>query len=300
MAANETAPPTSEDTTRATPAERREFAPFVSVIVPTRNSAQTLKRCLLSIQAQTYPNLEIIVVDNYSEDRTEEIARSLADGFARCGPERSAQRNHGAKISRGEFLLFIDTDMELTSRVVESCIKCSASCDAVIIPEKSIGLNRTARTRSIERNSYNGSFLFEAARFIRKEAFEALDGYDTRLTGLEDYDLEARLEEGGYRVGHSGEFILHHEEELNVRLLLRKRVYYAQGLDLYRRLHPNRAKNQFGFARILCYARCLKSSPIAFVQVLALKTVEYAFVRACSLGLIREAQVIMVPGTREG
>ena len=55
--------------------------PLVSVIVPTRNSAQFLERCLASIRNQSYANVEVIAVDNYSSDGTPEIGRKYADGF---------------------------------------------------------------------------------------------------------------------------------------------------------------------------------------------------------------------------
>jgi len=67
--------------------------PLVSVVIPTRNSANHLEECLLSIKRQSYPNIEIIVVDNNSSDRTKEIASLVADSVynktpERCAPER--------------------------------------------------------------------------------------------------------------------------------------------------------------------------------------------------------------------
>jgi glycosyltransferase involved in cell wall biosynthesis len=48
--------------------------PLVSIVIPTKNSARTLEKCLVSIKNQAYENIEIIVVDNYSTDGTYEIA----------------------------------------------------------------------------------------------------------------------------------------------------------------------------------------------------------------------------------
>ncbi|HEY4955749.1 MAG TPA: glycosyltransferase, partial [Gemmatimonadaceae bacterium] len=53
-------------------------APMVSVIVPARNEARNIERCVRSVLSTTWPNLEVIVVDDHSEDGTGEIARRIA------------------------------------------------------------------------------------------------------------------------------------------------------------------------------------------------------------------------------
>lgn len=248
---------------------------LVSVIVTTRNSGSTLATCLESVRRQAYRDIELLVVDNSSEDATPEIAKRYADRVADMGPERSAQRNHGARLSRGEFLLFLDADMELPEAVVADCVSSAPGMDALIIPEVTTGTSWLARTRSIERSSYRGSFLFEAARLVRRTAFFSLGGYDLGLTGLEDYDLEARLEESGCRVGHTRVPILHHEDDITLSEYLRKRTYYAIGHDRYVERHPHRARKQFGFERGIFYARSLGSSPRALAAVMCLKGMEF-------------------------
>jgi glycosyltransferase involved in cell wall biosynthesis len=53
--------------------------PLVSVIIPTKNSAKTIEKCLKSVKDQTYKNIEIIVVDNFSTDGTYEIAKKYTE-----------------------------------------------------------------------------------------------------------------------------------------------------------------------------------------------------------------------------
>jgi glycosyltransferase involved in cell wall biosynthesis len=109
----------------------------VSAIVTTRNSAVTLESCLSSIKRQTYPNVELIVVDNFSEDSTEAIARRFADTFLLAGPERSSQRNNGAAAATGEYPLFVDSDMVLSTDVAASCVAAieQEGLGALYIPE---------------------------------------------------------------------------------------------------------------------------------------------------------------------
>ncbi len=224
------------------------------------------------------------MVDNSSTDETPEIATRYSDRLVTAGPERSAQRNLGARLAKGSYLLFLDADMELTPEVVRSCVQRAAECDALIVPERTMGKSWLARTRDLERSSYAGSFLYEAARFVSKTAFDALGGYNVEMTGPEDYDFEARLEAHGFRVGHVQEPVLHHEEGITLAQHLRKRAYYGKSLGRYTEAHPDRGRIQFGPTRLLYYARHLGSSPWALAQVLLLKSMEYAASSARVIG----------------
>jgi chlorobactene glucosyltransferase len=96
-------------------------APLVSVILPARNEAPNISRCIKSILATTYPNLELIVVDDSSTDGTAQIAREAAAGDARvrvvtCPPLPEGWFGKqwacatGAKVARGSVLQFTDAD----------------------------------------------------------------------------------------------------------------------------------------------------------------------------------------------
>jgi len=70
---------------------------LVSVIITTKNEAKNIKQCLESIKRQTYAAIEIVVVDNNSLDATVAITKAYTAHIFTKGPERSAQRNFGAK-----------------------------------------------------------------------------------------------------------------------------------------------------------------------------------------------------------
>src|SRR4051794_28348910 len=122
---------------RSLPLSSCTVSQVVSVIVPTRNSSSTLAACLRSVRGQTWPEVELIVVDNSSTDKTREVARQEADEVIVAGPERSAQRNAGAAAARGEFLVFIDSDMQLEPEVVEEAVaEIAKGAVSVVIPEE--------------------------------------------------------------------------------------------------------------------------------------------------------------------
>lgn len=153
--------------------------PLVSVIIPTKNSEKTIETCLKSVREQTYPIIEVIVVDNYSTDRTREIAGRYADLVLLRGPERSAQVNFGVKQARGKYVYRVDSDFVLEPNVIEEAVvKCEVEdFDAVCVHNTSDpNASFWARVRKLERDCYAGDWLNVAARFFRNNVFEKLGG----------------------------------------------------------------------------------------------------------------------------
>ena len=97
---------------------------LVSVIITTKNEEKNIENCLLSVTDQEFPKdrLEIIVVDNNSSDATKKIAAQYSDKVFDKGPERSAQRNYGAEVASGRYMLYLDADMILSKTVVSECV----------------------------------------------------------------------------------------------------------------------------------------------------------------------------------
>lgn len=98
---------------------------MVSVIIPAYNVEKYIEKCLTSILEQSYKNIEIIVVDDGSTDKTREYIEknSQLDNRIKIINQTnagvSAARNSGIKISRGEFLVFVDGDDYLAPDYVE-------------------------------------------------------------------------------------------------------------------------------------------------------------------------------------
>lgn len=212
--------------------------PKVSIIVPTKNSAATVRQCLESVRNQTERSIEVLVVDNGSDDSTLAIAQEFADLVITHGHERSEQRNFGALQAKGEYLLFIDSDMVLESDVVTECLSGArlSGVEAVIIPELTVGEGFWVKCRALERSCYVGDDRVEAARFYSRGAFMSVGGYDERLVGGEDWDLSQRVARGA-SLGRTNARILHDERRLNLRRHLAKKAYYAGSYRHYWRKH---------------------------------------------------------------
>ncbi|MFZ0130230.1 MAG: glycosyltransferase [Candidatus Dormiibacterota bacterium] len=261
------------------PADPQEV---VSVVVTTRNSGQMLGACLASIRGQTYTAVELIVVDNHSSDDTLTVAARYADQVVTIGPERSAQRNHGASLTTGAALLFVDADMVLDPGVVAEGISLlhSSGLPAVMIPEETIGVGFWTACRALERGCYTGDDTIEAARLYTRSAFVAAGGFDTDLNGGEDWDLSRRVAQRR-RLPRTRAMIHHDEGRTRLRAVYTKRRYYAPGYLAFVRKHGRGAMAQGNPIFRAAYVRnwrTLGRHPLLTAGMFTLKAVELAAV----------------------
>ena len=250
----------------------------VSVVVPTKNSANTLESCLRSIREQTYPAIECIVVDNFSTDATPDIARKWADHFFSQGPERSTQRNYGAKQASGKYVVFIDSDMILTPKVIEDCVsRMDEATAGVVIPETSFGPTFWAKCKAIERACYVGDPYIEASRFFRREDFLAAGGYNEDLIGNEDWALHNEIEKRG-AIRRIDSFIHHNEGHITLFKSAAKKGYYSTTFDKYRRMYPEKAKYQYStgyrLGLLLKGWKQFFAHPLAYLGMFLMKVLE--------------------------
>ncbi len=252
--------------------------PLVSVIVTTRNSERTLDACLASIRSQLYRPIQLIVVDHESTDKTVQIAREYSQMVDSHGPERSAQRNRGAHLAHGDYLLFIDSDMKLSPGVVTECIAAISTngAPAVVIPEISFGEGFLAKCRSLERSCYLGDDTIEGARFFTRNAFVMVGGFDETLTGPEDWDLSIRVA-GSASLPRTTSQIWHDEGRIKVGAVMAKKRYYAASWASYVHKHPRRALGQANLIFRPAFRRHwrrLARHPILTLGFLSLKGIE--------------------------
>lgn len=211
----------------------------ISIIITTKNEEKVIGRLLESISFQTYKNYEVILVDNKSSDKTLSIAKKHNAKTYIKGPERSAQRNFGASKSHGSYLLFLDADMELSPNVLESCADQieKTKSKIITIAETTVGEGLIPKIRRFEREMYMGEPDYEVPRLFERQAFFEFEGYDTNLTGPEDYDLPFRMRKK-YKSTRVDDYIYHHEESATLGSLLKKKFYYASRGAFYATKHP--------------------------------------------------------------
>jgi len=251
--------------------------PLVSIIIPTFNSGATIGACLKSIRVQTYPNIEVIVVDRYSKDGTREIAEKFNAKTLLMNAERSAARNRGVAAAKGSFVFFLDSDMELTPKVVEECITAclQKNLDAVDIPEVSITKGFLAECRKIDKELHIGDWSSKMPRFFRKRIFFSVGGYDENLVFGEDFDLNRRVEMAGYRIGRVKTEIRHYEGRLSMKKIVLKTYHYGKSLPTFIGKNPSLVMRGYCPIRFVKNFWVLREHPIHFMGVAIIKLVEY-------------------------
>lgn len=262
-----------------------EFKGSVSVIIPTKNSGRTLQRCLESIKRQTYQFLEILVVDDKSNDDTLKIAKQFEASTLAIEGERTIAKNFASRRANGEFLLFLDSDMILEPTVIEECVIAinPANVGGVIIPEKSIGSGFWIRVRDFERSFYSGTKI-ESARFFRTREVLQVGGFDEDVITYEESTLPQKIEKLGLRIDVRISSFIHHDEgNLNLKKWLKKKRYYSRTTNTYIQKYTGYSTYQMS----ICYRvwifvhngnwiRLLKHPDLA-VGLTILKTLEFFY-----------------------
>lgn len=225
--------------------------PLVSVIVPTKNSSQFLDECLLSIQNQTYSNIELIVVDNNSSDDTKKIASDYTSKVFNKGPERSAQVNYGVEQATGEFVYKVDSDFVLDSTVIAECVnKANEGFDAVVVHNTpDVRISWIAKIRKFEVDMYKYDITHSSARFVKKAVYLKIGGFNPLITAGEDYDFQNKLNRANYTTGFIDAEALHRGEPTNILKHMMKYYEYGKDFSNYKKENKEESKEQLSFGR---------------------------------------------------
>jgi glycosyltransferase involved in cell wall biosynthesis len=216
---------------------------LISVVIATKNEERNVANCIKSILEQTAKNVEIIVVDNNSSDRTREIARkftdkvyNLPDAMELTGIRnyRGAQVNLGVGKSKGDIIFFPDADMTFDPQLLlDGKIKLQA-CDALYVPEIVCGRGWFGKLRNFERSFYDMTCI-DAVRIVKKSVFSAAGGFDAKniMFAPDDWDFTKTLKKMKAKLSISDRCLYHHEEWMTLKVYLKKKMNYTNTFDGY-------------------------------------------------------------------
>lgn len=180
--------------------------PLISVIIPCYRQAKFLNAAIESALAQTHSRIEIVVVDDGSPDETANVVAGYPDirSVRQENQGLAGARNAGSGASKGEYVIFLDADDQLTANAAEAHLRCFAKhpkSGFVVGDIDHIGLDGSycgsPRWPVLQDNFYEELLRVNhvantLAVMFRRAVIEGLGGFDAGCSPAEDYDLLLR------------------------------------------------------------------------------------------------------------
>lgn len=174
---------------------------FISCITPTFNRAHILPRTIESNINQTYPDWEMIIVDDGSDDNTEEVVKRYVSKdkriryFKNPGKGGNSARNYGIKQAKGEWIAFLDDDDESLPERFEKQLKAAQESNSNFISSWFYTSNygRNDLKPFIIEPLYGVGDGLPSRWLIKKEILEQVGGFDEDQIAMQDNELSFRL-----------------------------------------------------------------------------------------------------------
>ena len=243
---------------------RKSKEPLVSVNIPTYNSEKTLAMTVEAVKNQTYKNIEIIIVDSYSKDRTLKIAKELDCEVVMCSGGLLEARIVGAEKSRGDYVVFLDSDQILSPETIEKCVEKIKDYDCLWLYERAhnrekwlpslYDADRVLVQKHLEEDVvlprfFKKDLLIKAMKEIPSEIYDVCKAHDHLILRNEFFKVSKRMGQ----VGDYSSPAVEHMEPSSIPTLIKKqyrwgrttRDFYEKGFyrdmirerDKFRKIH---------------------------------------------------------------
>lgn len=262
-------------------AAERQSWPKVSVVVCAYNAAETLEDCLTSLAALTYPNFEVILVNDGSRDATPSIARRHAGVRVVDIPNGglSAARNVGIAEATGEIVAYTDADVRVDRDWLTYLVQPMLSSTLAGVGGPNVVPHDDPFVAQCVARSPGGpthvmlddriaEHIPGCNMAFRRETLLAIDGFNPiYLRAGDDVDLCWRLQAKGYRLGFAPAALVWHHHRATVKAYWRQQVGYGEGESWLEAHHPEKFAGKNVIWRGHIY------SPLPFVRSLRGKRV---------------------------
>jgi O-antigen biosynthesis protein len=257
--------------------QRRMRWPKVSVVVCAYDAAKTLDDCLAALERLTYPDFEIIVVDDGSRDATAKIAGRHFSAQLIHVPNGglSAARNIGLGLAAGEIVAYTDADVRVDPDWLTFLIQPFLTSDFVAAGGPNIvPADDPAMAQCVARAPGGPTHVLLDDRVaehvpgcnmaFRREALLAIGGFNpTYLRAGDDVDVCWRLQEQGGRIGFASAALVWHHHRTSVKQYWHQQVGYGEGEAWLKLHHPEKFSGHHILWRGTIY------SPLPFVRFLS-------------------------------
>jgi len=238
----------------------------ISIVIPMRNEAAILERCLSAIERLNYPGdfFEVVIVNDGSTDNTAELIKNREWSFDYIyietdGVGVSKARDIGFRRANGDFIAFTDADCvvdeEWLLRLSEPFEDDVAAVGGPNItpPDdvpfaRCVGLALSFLSKPGARYAYEGESIREIHHnptcnvMYRKRVLEEVNGFNHDLITTDDEELDYRIRKRGYRIIYTPHARVMHYRRPTWRKFMRMAYYYGLGRMQSTKIHPDMAR----------------------------------------------------------
>jgi len=239
--------------------KNKNYNPKVTVLVPARNEEDGILTTLRSLLRSSYKNLEIVVIDNASTDKTQLNVKKLVEDHYKYIRDKEEQRveifcieelkpgkgnalNKGISVATGDIIISIDADCFVPSDTIKNFVKYFEDPKVMA----AVGNVKIGNTRSILEVVQYLEFLFSfyfkkcdsllgsiyiiggAAGAFRKEVFSQIGGYSA-VNITEDIDLSFRIQVAGMKIIYAEDAVVYTEGATDFKGLIKQRLRWKRG-----------------------------------------------------------------------
>ncbi|MCC7181016.1 MAG: glycosyltransferase [Acidobacteria bacterium] len=234
--------------------EAQRHWPKVSVVICAYNAASTLEDCLSSLEQMTYPDFEVIVVNDGSKDATGEIARRHPSMTLIEVPNGglSAARNIGLAKASGEIVAYTDADVRVEPDWLTYLVQPFLTSDVVACGGPNVApADDPWQARAVSLSPGGPTHVLLDDRVaehvpgcnlaVRRDALLAINGFNPLyLRAGDDVDVCWRLQARGGKVGFSPAALVWHHHRPSIKAFWRQQVGYGEGEAWLRPHHPDK------------------------------------------------------------
>lgn len=224
----------------------------ISVIVPCKNEERYISMCMDSLLAQINDgyDLDIIVVDNGSSDNTLDILNKYRELVEVCSMPYipvAEVRNYGAKKSRGEWLAFVDADVEVDHHWCQNIekslntlsskgldVKKVVTGSTCSIPEEPTWVEKVWFQQLVERDQQSSRYINGANLIVHRSLYNVIGGFDPQyITGEDEKFCEDAQAHGGIIIKDSSIKAIHHGYPKTIKQFFRRERWHGLGMAQY-------------------------------------------------------------------
>jgi cellulose synthase/poly-beta-1,6-N-acetylglucosamine synthase-like glycosyltransferase len=284
-----------------------DFTPAISILIPAHNEEKVLGRTIETVIEASYPDKEIIVIDDGSTDGTYRIAQGYEEQgvkiIQRPNGGKAIALNHGLRFARGEVIVIVDADSMVGKNTLVELVQPFKDIDVAAVAGNIKVLNRSNILTKCQALEYIASInvyrraldIFGSVTVVpgalgayRREIFESSGSYDPD-TLVEDFDLTVKALKTGKVVQASNAAVSYTEAPQTLGDLVRQRLRWYRGNFQAIWKHRDAAFNsRYGFLQKLSY-------PYMVISMLFLPFAGLATITSAALIFINGDGLLILP-----